>query len=156
MILNLWKSPEAFCRQTLHVEVSNKTSSHQNSCTALLQSVQNSALHIFRAVSSLVHFSCACGLVCSSQHNLCPAPFLISRAIRACALSDNPSLRVVRQSVLARCSAAFPSAFGGACTRSTRSIDEQWRRSVATLRVQRFQRYRQSFHSVIEYMDISL
>ena len=60
------------------------------------------------------------------------------------------------QSVLARCSAAFPSAFGGACTRSSRSIDEQWRRSVATLRVQRFQRYRQSFHSVIEYMDISL
>ena len=104
MILNLWKSPEAFCRQTLHVEVSNKTSSHQNSCTALLQRVQSSALHIFRAVSSLVHFSCACALVCSSRHNLCPAPFLISRAIRACALFDNPCLRVVRQSVLARCS----------------------------------------------------
>ena len=52
MILNLWKSPEAFCRQTLHVEVFNKTSSHQNSCTAPLQRVQSSALHIFRAVSS--------------------------------------------------------------------------------------------------------
>ena len=148
----LWKSPEAFCRQTLHVEVSKKTSSHQNSCTAPLQRVQSSALHIFRAVSSLVHFSCACGLVCSSRHNLCPAPFLISRAIRACALFDNPSLRVARQSVLARCSTAFPSAFGGACTRSTRSIHKQWRRSVATLRVHCFQRYLQSFHSVIKYM----
>ena len=104
MILNLWKSPEAFCRQTLHVEVSKKTSSHQNSCTAPLQREQSSALHIFRAVSSLVHFSSACALVCSSRHNLCPAPFLISRAIRACALFDNPCLRVARQSVLARCS----------------------------------------------------
>ena len=66
--------------------------------------------------------------------------------------SGNPSLRVVRQSVLARCSTAFPSAFGGACTRSTRSIHEQWRRSVATLRVHCFQRYLQSLHSVIKYM----
>ena len=56
------------------------------------------------------------------------------------------------QSELARCSTAFPSAFGGACTRSTRSIHEQWRRSVATLRVHCFQRYLQSFHSVIKYM----
>ena len=117
MILNLWKSPEAFCRQTLHVEVSKKTSSHQNSCTAPLQREQSSALHIFRAVSSLVHFSCACGLVCSSRHNLCPAPFLISRAIRACALFDNPCLRVARLRSRARL-AALARALPGPSTSS--------------------------------------
>ena len=117
MILNLWKSPEAFCRQTLHVEVSNKTNSYQNSCTALRQRVQSSALHIFRAVSSLVHFSCACALACSSRHNLCPAPFLISRAIQACALFNNPCLRVARLRSRARL-AALARALPGPSTSS--------------------------------------
>ena len=105
IILNLWKSPEAFCRQTLHVEVSKKTSSHQNSCTALLQRVQSSALHIFRAVSSLVHFllrarsSAVLGIICALHHFSFLGQSELARCstIRACALLDCVPERVWRR-----------------------------------------------------------